>query len=137
MPWAMSAHIVYRAIDMTAPATLSRRLISQVIRGVIGFDGVLVSDDLSMDALGGDIAERAGRALAAGCDLVLHCNADPSEMEAIVAGVGPISILSTGRLARAEAMRHRFETLKFDRREAKEEFEALLGGTGISERAEQ
>jgi beta-N-acetylhexosaminidase len=137
MPWAMSAHIVYRAIDMTAPATLSRRVISEVIRGVIGFDGVLVSDDLSMHALGGDIAERAGRALAAGCDLVLHCNADRSEMEAIVAVVGSISILSAERLARAEAMRHRFETQKFDRREAEQEFDALLGGTGISERAEQ
>jgi len=137
MPWAMSAHIVYRAIDMTAPATLSRGVISEVIRGVIGFDGVLVSDDLSMHALGGDIAERAGRALAAGCDLVLHCNADHSEMEAIVTGVGSISTLSAERLARAEAMRHRFETQKFDRREAEEEFDALLGGTGISERAEQ
>jgi hypothetical protein len=58
-------------------------------------------------------------------------------MEAIVAGVGPISILSTGRLARAEAMRHRFETQKFDRRETEEEFEALLGGRDISKRAEQ
>ena len=133
MPWAMSAHIVYRAIDMTAPATLSRRVISEVIRGVIGFDGVLVSDDLSMGALGGDIAERAGRALAAGCDLVLHCNADRSEMEAIVAGAGPISILSAGRLARAEAMRHRFEMKEFDRRETEEEFDALLAGAQIVE----
>ena len=137
MPWAMSAHIVYRAIDMTAPATLSRRVISEVIRGVIGFDGVLVSDDLSMHALGGDIAERPGRALAAGCDLVLHCNADRSEMEAIVAGAELISVLSAGRLARAEAMRHRFEMKEFDRRETEEEFEALLGGRGISERAGQ
>jgi beta-N-acetylhexosaminidase len=137
MPWAMTAHIVYRAIDMTAPATLSNRVISEVIRGVIGFDGVLVSDDLSMHALGGDIAERAGRALAAGCDLVLHCNADRSDMEAIVAGAGPISSLSAGRLARAEAMRYRFEVQEFDRRETEKEFEALLGGRGISERAKQ
>jgi beta-N-acetylhexosaminidase len=128
MPWAMSAHIVYRAIDMTAPATLSRRVISEVIRGVIGFDGVLVSDDLSMHALGGEIGERAQRALVAGCDLVLHCNADRSEMEAIVAGVGPISTLTAERLARAEAMRHRSKLQQFDRREAEEEFEALLGG---------
>jgi beta-N-acetylhexosaminidase len=137
MPWAMTAHIVYRAIDTTAPATLSNHVISEVIRGVIGFDGVLVSDDLSMHALGGDIAERAGRALAAGCDLVLHCNADRSEMEAIVAGAGPIASLSAERLARAEATRQRFEVQEFDRRETEEEFEALLGGRGISERAEQ
>jgi beta-N-acetylhexosaminidase len=133
MPWAMSAHIVYRAIDMTAPATLSRRVISEVIRGVIGFDGVLVSDDLSMHALGGDIAERAGRALAAGCDLVLHCNADPSEMEAIVAAAGPISTRAAERLARAAAMRHRSKLQEFDRRVAEEEFEALLARGGISE----
>jgi beta-N-acetylhexosaminidase len=137
MPWAMTAHIVYRAIDMTGPATLSNRVISEVIRGVIGFDGVLVSDDLSMHALGGEIGERAQRALAAGCDLVLHCNADRSEMEAIVAGAGPISSLSAGRLARAEAMRQRFEMPQFGRREVEEQFEALLGGTGISERSEQ
>jgi beta-N-acetylhexosaminidase len=137
MPWAMTAHIVYRAIDMAAPATLSNRMISEVIRGVIGFEGVLVSDDLSMHALGGDIAERAGRALAAGCDLVLHCNADRSEMEAIVAGAAPIASLSAERLARAEAMRYRFEVQEFDRRETEEEFEALLGASGISERAEQ
>ena len=137
MPWAMSAHIVYRAIDMTAPATLSRGVISEVIRGVIGFDGVLVSDDLSMHALGGGIAERPGRALAAGCDLALHCNADRSEMEAIVAGAELISVLSAGRLARAEAMRHHFEMKEFDRRETEEEFEALLGDRGISERAGQ
>ena len=55
MPWAMTAHIVYRAIDPAAPATLSRRVIGEIIRGEIGFDGVLISDDLSMRALGGDL----------------------------------------------------------------------------------
>jgi len=133
MPWAMSAHIVYSAIDPTAPATLSRRVISEVIRGVIGFDGVLVSDDLSMHALGGDIAERAWRALAAGCDLVLHCNGDRSEMEAIVTAAEPISIRAADRLARAEAMRGVSGPRPFDRREAEEEFEALLAGTQIEE----
>jgi beta-N-acetylhexosaminidase len=133
MPWAMTAHIVYRAIDMAAPATLSNRMISEVIRGVIGFDGVLVSDDLSMRALGGDIAERAERALAAGCDLVLHCNADRSEMEAIVAGAAPIASLSAERLARAEAMRYRFEVQEFDRREAEAQFEALLADARLAE----
>src|SRR6202011_3594597 len=102
MPWAMTAHIVYMAIDPTAPATLSEHIISQAIRGEIGFDGVLVSDDLSMQALGGEVAERAARALAAGCDLVLHCNGDPREMEAIAAATGPISARAAARLARAE-----------------------------------
>jgi beta-N-acetylhexosaminidase len=129
MPWAMSAHIVYMAIDPTAPATLSRRVISELIRGAIGFDGVLVSDDLSMQALGGGIAERAARALSAGCDLVLHCNGDRAEMEAIVGAVGPISTGTVERLARAEAMRQRSKLREeFDRGDAEERFDALLSG---------
>jgi beta-N-acetylhexosaminidase len=130
MPWAMSAHIIYGAIDRTAPATLSHRVISEVIRGVIGFDGVLVSDDLSMHALGGDIAERAGCVLGAGCDLVLHCNGDRREMEALVRAARPISNRTAKRLARAEAMRHRSRLQEFDRRGAEEQFEALLTGCG-------
>ena len=97
MPWAMTAHIVYIGFDPTAPATLSRRVIAEIIRGEIGFDGVLVSDDLSMRALGGRIGERARRALAAGCDLVLHCNGDPGEMEEVVAAAGPISAAAPRR----------------------------------------
>ena len=135
MPWAMTAHIVYMAIDPTAPATLSERVIVEVIRGEIDFDGVLVSDDLSMQALGGEIGERARRALAAGCDLVLHCNGDRREMEAIVAGAGPISARAAARLARAEAIRRRSGPQHFDRHDAEGQFNALLGG--ISERAGQ
>jgi beta-N-acetylhexosaminidase len=131
MPWAMSAHIVYMAIDPTAPATLSRRVISEVIRGGIGFDGVLVSDDLSMHALGGEIAERAERALTAGCDLVLHCNGDRREMEAIVTAAGPISSRTAERLARGEAMRRTSGPKPFDRREAEARFEALLAGARV------
>ena len=138
MPWAMSAHIVYMTIDPTAPATFSRRVISEVIRGGIGFDGVLVSDDLSMQALGGDIAERAERALAAGCDLVLHCNGDRREMEAIVAAARPISTCTAERLAGAEAMRQRSKLREeFDRCHAEAKFDALLGGREISEIAGQ
>jgi len=134
MPWAMSAHIVYMAIDATTPATLSRRVISEVIRGLIGFGGVLVSDDLSMHALGGDIAERASFALGAGCDLVLHCNGDRREMEAIANAVGPISTRTGERLARAEAMRQRSILREgFDRRDAENKFEALLAGAQIEE----
>ncbi|HKM70182.1 MAG TPA: beta-N-acetylhexosaminidase [Stellaceae bacterium] len=137
MPWAMTAHIVYMAIDPTAPATLSRRLISEVIRGEIGFDGVLVSDDLSMRALGGEIGERAKRALAAGCDLVLHCNGERREMEAIVAAIGPISAHTTARMARAEALRCSSESGSFDRPEAEARFDSLLAGKSISELSER
>jgi beta-N-acetylhexosaminidase len=135
MPWAMSAHIVYMAIDPTEPATLSHRVISQVIRGAIGFDGVLVSDDLSMRALGGGIAERAGRALTAGCDLVLHCNGNRREMETIVSATGSISINTADRLARAEALRRASGPRPFDRREAEAQLEALLVGARVSDLA--
>ena len=135
IPWAMTAHIVYMAIDPTAPATLSPRVISQVIRGVIGFDGVLISDDLSMRALGGEIGERAKRALTAGCDLVLHCNGEQREMEAVVAAIGSISASTQTRLARAEATRRRAGPQRFDRREAEARFDALLASRGSQEKA--
>ena len=128
MPWAMTAHIVYTAIDASAPATLSRRVMSQVIRGEIGFDGVLVSDDLSMRALGGKIGERARRALAAGCDLALHCNGDSAEMEEIAAAARPISDATAERLRRGEAMRSHFVANGFDRSEAGAHLDALLTG---------
>jgi beta-N-acetylhexosaminidase len=124
MPWAMTAHIVYRAIDAAAPATLSRRVIAEIIRGEIGFDGVLVSDDLSMRALGDSLGERARRAIAAGCDLALHCNGDPAEMEEIVAAVGPISLEASTRLGRGEAIRH--APAEFDRPETEHRFDTLL-----------
>ena len=133
MPWAMSAHIVYMAIDSTAPATLSSRVISQVIRGAIGFDGVLVSDDLSMQALGGGIGERAERALAAGCDLVLHCNGDRGEMETIASATGRIAARTADRLARSEAMRRAFGPRPFDRSKAEARLDALLVGARVSD----
>ena len=133
MPWAMSAHIVYMAIDSTAPATLSSRVISQVIRGTIGFDGVLVSDDLSMQALGGEIGERAERALAAGCDLVLHCNGDRGEMETIVSATGRIAARTADRLARSEAMRRAFGPRPFDRSKAEARLDTLLVGSRVSD----
>jgi beta-N-acetylhexosaminidase len=127
MPWAMTAHIVYRAIDPTAPATLSPRVIADIIRGEIGFGGVLVSDDLSMRALGGSLAERAQRALAAGCDLALHCNGDLAEMEEIAAAIGPLSGAAVARLERGEAVRRGSE--EFDRSEAEPRFDALMAET--------
>ncbi len=85
MPLAMTAHIVYEGIDPAAPATTSPVVIGEIIRGWIGFDGLLMTDDLSMKALRGGFAERTAASLAAGCDVVLHCNGDPREM-AKVAG---------------------------------------------------
>ena len=125
LPWAMTAHIVYRTLDETLPATLSPRVIDATIRGEIGFAGVLVSDDLSMRALPGGLGERASRALAAGCDLVLHCNADPSEMAEIAAAAPPLSDAARARLARGEALRRKSRR-PFDRRQAEARFEELL-----------
>ena len=106
-PWAMTAHVVYKAIDPDAPATTSAKVIGEVIRGVIGFDGVLVSDDLSMKALGGGFGDRARAALDAGCDIVLHCNGEMAEMTAIAAALRPLSESAQERLARAAAMKRR------------------------------
>jgi beta-N-acetylhexosaminidase len=86
MPMAMTAHVVYTAIDRKHPATTSRKAIRGVIRGLIGFGGLLMTDDLSMKALAGDFASRAHDALAAGCDVVLHCNGAMAEMKAVVKG---------------------------------------------------
>ena len=80
---AMSAHVVFTDIDPDNPATTSRRVIEEVIRSEIGFDGLLMSDDVSMNALSGDFATRAGAIFAAGCDVTLHCNGDRAEMEAV------------------------------------------------------
>jgi beta-N-acetylhexosaminidase len=134
MPWAMTAHIVYTAVDPALPATLSRRVVTEVIRSEIGFDGVLISDDLSMQALGGGLGERTRQALAAGCDLALHCNGNPAEMEEVVAAAAPISSRSAERIGRGEAMRRHSATVGFDREEAEVKFDALLAGARISER---
>jgi beta-N-acetylhexosaminidase len=125
MPWAMTAHIVYTALDATAPATLSPKVIREVIRTSIGFDGVLVSDDLSMNALGGGLGERAARSLAAGCDVVLHCNGDRREMEAVAASSTPLSMAARRRVSRAEAMRQAPQPL--DRAAVEARLDALLG----------
>lgn len=127
MPWAMTAHVVYAAVDAAAPATSSRRVIAEIIRGDIGFDGVLVSDDLSMRALGGPLGERARRAIAAGCDLALHCNAKPGEMEEVAAAVAPVSNRAAQRLTEGEALRRQGAASGFDRAEAEAKLDALWG----------
>src|SRR5690606_23070300 len=98
-PWAMTAHVLFRALDPEAPVSVSRRVVEDIIRGHIGFDGVLLSDDLSMKALSGGLGERAAAVLAAGCDVALHCNGEMDEMRAIA---GSTRRLSDDALARID-----------------------------------
>ncbi|MEL6566798.1 MAG: beta-N-acetylhexosaminidase [Pseudomonadota bacterium] len=109
-PMAMTAHIAFESLDPDAPATLSETVISQVIRGRIGFEGLLMTDDLGMNALGGSLGSRAERALDAGCDVVLHCagfTKSPedilSEMDEVARHCGLLSEVSLARAERAEA----------------------------------
>lgn len=110
LPWAMTGHLLFEAIDPAQAITVSARGVKDVIRDHIGFDGLLLSDDLSMQALGGTLGERAARSLAAGCDIALHCNGKMDEMREVVANTGPMTALAgrrfeagRGALARARA----------------------------------
>lgn len=103
-PLGMTAHVVYTDIDAGAPATISKRVIDEVVRGFIGFDGALMSDDLSMRALGGTFGDRARAAIAAGCDLVLHCNGNMDEMREIARETPFLSGKALARTGRALAM---------------------------------
>ena len=105
MPLAMTAHVVYSAYDAGRPATTSPMVIDKVIRGHIGFDGLLMSDDLSMEALSGGLGERARASLAAGCDLVLHCNGKMDEMIAIAPEVPILSGKAHERSEKAISLR--------------------------------
>lgn len=100
---AMSAHVVYTAIDADEPATTSSKVISGIIRSEIGFDGLLMSDDVSMNALRGDHAERTARIFAAGCDVVLHCSGEMADMQAVAANTPVLAGRALERAARALA----------------------------------
>ena len=104
LPLGMTAHVVFPALDPDMPATLSAAGMGE-IRGWIGFAGLVMTDDLSMGALSGGMADRAAAARAAGCDIVLHCNADPVEMAAAVQGAGRMDDAGAARAARALACR--------------------------------
>jgi beta-N-acetylhexosaminidase len=127
MPMAMTAHVVYTAVDPRRPATTSKKAMREVIRGAIGFDGLVMSDDLSMKALGGEFADRARLSLAAGCDVVLHCNGDMAEMRAVMAGT---RALSGQALRRAKAALGRIVRVPepFDVDEARARFDAAFEG---------
>ncbi|MEX2616114.1 MAG: beta-N-acetylhexosaminidase [Alphaproteobacteria bacterium] len=103
MPAAMTAHVVYDAVDPDHPATTSAIVIRDVIRGAIGFDGLLISDDLSMKALQGGLGARAAAARRAGCDVVLHCNGAMPEMQAVAAESGRLSPDAERRITAARA----------------------------------
>jgi len=123
-PMAMTAHVVYTALDKTAPATLSKKVISNVIRRQIGFRGLLMTDDLSMKALTGSYAEKTRRALEAGCDIVLHCNGEMAQMEEVAAAAG---VLKGKALARAKAaLKAARKPQPFDRKQALKDLEAVL-----------
>ena len=127
MPMAMTAHVVYTAVDPRRPATTSRKVMQKIVRGALGFGGLVMSDDLSMKALSGDFSQRARASLAAGCDVVLHCNGDMAEMKAVVAGAKP---LAGKAKVRAEAALARIARTPepFDAQEARARFDAAFEG---------
>lgn len=120
----MTAHIVFSDIDPSAPATTSPKMM-QIIRKEIGFDGLIMTDDLSMEALSGTPAERAAASIAAGCDIILHCNGDPNEMAQVADAAGPMSDAAQTRADRALSQRKSPENIDIPALEA--EFAALLG----------
>ena len=124
MPWAMTAHVLFTSLDSKSPATSSKTIINDVIRGEIGYQGVLLSDDLSMKALSGDMIERTMASLEAGCDIALHCNGDRSEMEAIMNACGVVTPETAQRLHRAESYRTR--ALPLDLTEAEAQLKQLM-----------
>ena len=102
-PMGMTAHVVYTAWDAEHPATLSAKVIKNIIRERIGFDGLLMSDDLGMEALQGSFSSRAAGAVAAGCDIALHCSGKMDEMVAVASAVPTMGAEGQARLSRAMA----------------------------------
>src|SRR5450631_4276567 len=128
LPMAMTAHVVFSALDPAQPATTSATIIRQVIRGVIGFQGLLMSDDVSMNALAGSIAERTRAIIAAGCDMVLHCNGKLDEMREVARETPELSGEALERAGRALASRRAPQA--FDRLAARAELDALIDRAG-------
>lgn len=130
LPMAMTAHVVFSALDAAQPATTSATIINQVIRGAMNFQGLLMSDDVSMNALSGTLAERTRASLMAGCDVALHCNGQIDEMRA-VASEAPI--LAGEALQRAErALAARKAPQPFDREAGRAELDELIAQAGIA-----
>ena len=130
LPMAMTAHVVFSALDPAHPATTSATIIRQVIRGVIGFQGLLMSDDVSMNALAGSIAERTRAIVNAGCDMVLHCNGKLDEMRDVARETPELAGEALDRARRALAVRRKPEP--FDRQAARAELDALTDRVGTA-----
>jgi beta-N-acetylhexosaminidase len=128
----MTAHVVFSAIDAARPATTSVTIVGQVIRGFIGFKGLLMSDDVSMGALSGTIAERSHAALAAGCDVVLHCNGDLAEMMQVAGAAPELNGLAAQRAQAALAARRGRE--EFDVAAARRTFNEMVASSALSGR---
>ncbi|MCK7611512.1 beta-N-acetylhexosaminidase [Roseibium sediminicola] len=126
----MTAHIVYAGIDAETAGTQSARVVGEVIRGDIGFDGCLMSDDISMKALGGDFGDRSRKIISAGCDIVLHCNGDMDEMRAVANVVPELTGKAKDRCDKALSGR-RHPDAGFDEQAAWEEFRGLTGWQGV------
>src|SRR5882757_1627354 len=130
LPMAMTAHVVFSALDPAHPATTSATIIREVIRGVIGFQGLLMSDDVSMNALAGTIAERTRAIVNAGCDMVLHCNGKLDEMRDVARETPELTGEALNRAKRALASRKQPEPV--DRQAARAELEALINRVGTA-----
>ena len=130
LPMAMTAHVVFSALDPAQPATTSATIIRQVIRGAIGFQGLLMSDDVSMNALAGSIAERTRAIVNAGCDMVLHCNGKLDEMRDVARETPELTGEALERAKRALASRKQPEPL--DRQAARAELDALIDRVGTA-----
>jgi beta-N-acetylhexosaminidase len=126
LPLGMTAHVVFSAIDPVAPATTSVTIVRDVIRDSIGFSGLLMSDDVSMGALSGSLAERTRAAIAAGCDMILHCNGNMNEMLAVAEAAPELRGEAARRAAAALAMRKPPAPLELAARRA--EFFKLMNG---------
>ncbi|KAB0681987.1 beta-N-acetylhexosaminidase [Aureimonas leprariae] len=126
LPAAMTAHILFRDIDPDQPTTLSPIVIADVIRGRLGFGGLLLTDDMSMKALQGEMRDLGRRAIEAGCDIALHCNGDMAEMRAVAAGVPELVGVSAMRALAAEAYGPT-HLQPADERTLRAEYEAIMG----------
>ena len=127
LPIGMTAHVVYSGFDETAPATHSAIVIQRIIRGWIGFDGLLLTDDISMNALSGDYAQRTSAAFAAGCDVVLHCNGEMEEMAAVADASPELVGVSARRAEAALSYTGKPDENPADQQALREEFDALAG----------